>query len=76
MVEVFGSIIAVAVAAAVEKEYIRKKKLKKRGEWSKDWYLKRADFCHTNLLRELRENSLISETSYDWIMKPMIIYWK
>ena len=40
-----------AVAAALA---IKSKKKKKRTKWAKEWLLKRSQFSHINLLKELK----------------------
>ena len=52
--EDFDPAIAVAVVLAVEEETDVPKR--KRGKWSKEWFLQRSTFGHTKSLRELSHN--------------------
>ncbi|GFN94113.1 hypothetical protein PoB_002061900 [Plakobranchus ocellatus] len=50
----FDAAIALAVALAIEEETDVPKR--KRGKWSKEWFLQRSKFGHTKLLLELSHN--------------------
>jgi hypothetical protein len=48
-----GELLCYAVIAVVLDRKYRRNARKSR-EWAKKWLLKRQDFCHVNLLKELR----------------------
>jgi hypothetical protein len=56
--------LAIIIASVSEQNNKTKKRKRKPGIWMKEWFKKRSDFSHENLLRELEMSSPLEYKNY------------